>query len=103
VTTRRTAAWIAGVLAIVYIAFLGAIFVVMRQPPQRFGRIMRHIPTPILIVVPVERMWNVARGGNLNIGDPAPDFALPRSDKSGDVRLSALRGKPVVLVFGSYT
>jgi peroxiredoxin len=48
-------------------------------------------------------MWNSARGGNLNVGDQAPDFTLPRSDKSGEVELSTLRGKPVVLVFGSYT
>jgi peroxiredoxin len=32
------------------------------------------------------------------IGEPAPDFALMAIDGS-EVRLSALRGKPVVLVF----
>ena len=37
------------------------------------------------------------------VGDPAPDFCLPRQDGGYDVRLSALRGQPVVLVFGSYT
>lgn len=31
-------------------------------------------------------------------GSPAPDFTLP-SDTEGDVTLSALRGKPVVLYF----
>jgi hypothetical protein len=42
------------------------------------------------------------------IGDPAPDFDLElltgdgkRSDQR--VRLSSLRGKPVLLYFGSYT
>lgn len=37
------------------------------------------------------------------VGDPAPDFALPRADGRGRVRLSDLRGAPVVLVFGSLT
>jgi len=34
----------------------------------------------------------------LQVGDPAPDFTLPSSD-GGDVTLSALRGKTVVLYF----
>ena len=101
--TGPKAARLLATLAIVYVAYLAAVFVVMRQPPDRFGRIMRHVPLPILMFAPVETMWNIARGGDLRIGDPAPDFSLPRSDKSGDVRLSALHGKPVVLVFGSYT
>jgi peroxiredoxin len=33
----------------------------------------------------------------------APDFTLRREDRTGSVTLSALRGKPVVLVFGSFT
>lgn len=38
-------------------------------------------------------------------GDLAPDFELPRVDGGGTVRLSSLLddGKPVALVFGSYT
>ena len=99
----RIAAAIAGMLGFLYFMFLVAVFGVMRQPPQRFGQIMRHFPMPLMAVVPFESMWNSARGGNLRVGDQAPDFMLPRSDKSGDVKLSALRGKPVVLVFGSYT
>lgn len=42
------------------------------------------------------------------VGDPAPDFELellsPAGDRTGDMRrLSAHRGRPVALVFGSYT
>ncbi len=37
------------------------------------------------------------------VGDAAPDFCLPQLDGRGDVQLSALRGQPVMLVFGSYT
>ena len=38
-------------------------------------------------------------------GEPAPDFTLPLIGErsNGTVTLSALRGKPVVLVFGSFT
>ncbi len=38
------------------------------------------------------------------VGDEAPDFQLPMLHAEGDtVRLSGLRGKPVALIFGSYT
>jgi hypothetical protein len=36
-------------------------------------------------------------------GDVAPDFTLKSPDGKKTVSLSGLRGKPVVLVFGSYT
>jgi hypothetical protein len=90
-------------LAVLYVLFLAGMFAVMRQPPQRFGRIMRHFPMPALMLLPFEPMWNVARGGALSVGDMAPDFTLKRADHSGEERLSAYRGRPVVLVFGSYT
>ena len=37
------------------------------------------------------------------VGKPAPDFMLSGSDGHGTTSLSKLRGKPVVLVFGSFT
>jgi len=37
------------------------------------------------------------------INDMAPDFTLRRQDGTGTVTLSQLRGKPVVLIFGSFT
>lgn len=38
------------------------------------------------------------------VGDPAPDFELPRRDGGGTLRLSSLLDeRPVALVFGSYT
>ena len=41
--------------------------------------------------------------GNLHVGDPAPDVVLAALD-GGDVRLrDRIGGKPVVLIFGSYT
>ena len=88
----------------VYVAAAAAIFVVMKQPTDRFGRIMAHVPMPIFMVIPFERLWNVARRGALQVGDAAPDFTLRTADKQGSVQLSAFRGKqPVALIFGSYT
>ncbi len=38
------------------------------------------------------------------VGDEPPDFELPVLDgKGAKMRLSELRGKPVALIFGSYT
>jgi hypothetical protein len=91
-------------LVALYFFFLGAMFWIMSRPPERFGALMRHFPMPALAILPFETMWNVARGGPLGIGDPAPDFTLPTADRKSEVRLSSFRGRmPVVLVFGSYT
>src|SRR5262245_56335603 len=91
-------------LAAAYVVFLTGVFFVMRQPPARFGQIMKRMPLPLLMFVPFESMWTVARDGQLRIGDVAPEFNLRTADKAGHIRLSTFRGrKPVVLVFGSYT
>ncbi len=42
------------------------------------------------------------RGGGVRPGEEAPDFDLEATD-GGAVRLSALRGSPVLLHFGSIT
>ena len=103
-TIARRAGRIAAAVIGVYVTLLAALFVVMRQPPERFGKIMAHVPMPAMMVVPFEPMWNVARGGTLVVGDEAPDFTLPLVDHSTEIRLSSFRGqKPVILVFGSYT
>ena len=41
--------------------------------------------------------------GKLRPGDPAPDFHLKVQKSNRRVKLSKLRGKPVALVFGSFT
>ncbi len=87
----------------VYLALLGALLAVMRDPAV-FGKVMRHVPEPAFFVVPFKQLWFIARAGHLKVGDAAPDFALPTSDKKTRVKLSSFRGqKPVVLIFGSYT
>lgn len=94
------------VLAVLWIAGSVTIYRVMRRPPEQFARVMSKIPGPVaFMVLPFETLWTHARGGMLNVGDPAPDFSLAKLDHSDHVQLSSLtaQGKPVVLVFGSYT
>jgi hypothetical protein len=89
---------------ILYAALAGGLLWAMYRPPAQFGRIMRHVPMPMMVVFPFKPMWYVARKGNLQVGDAAPDFSLPTADKKSSVAVSSFRGqKPVVLVFGSYT
>ncbi len=68
------------------------------------------MPGPLFMVIPFEPMWNVARAGTLNVGDPAPDFTLRVVDKKGHsqsgamVQLSSFRGRqPVVTRFSAAT
>jgi hypothetical protein len=93
-------------IATVWMLASATIYGVMRQPPERFARVMSRIPGPVaFLVLPFETLWLRARAGTLAVGDRAPDFSLTKLDKSGQVQLSALTalGRPVVLVFGSYT
>jgi hypothetical protein len=93
-----------GALVLVYGAAVTVLAVAMRQPPERFGRIMSHVPWVVMPAFPFEHLWMRARAGHLDPGDPAPDFALPTSDRQRTIRLSDFRGvRPVALVFGSYT
>lgn len=81
-----------------------ALYAFMRQPPEVFGAVMAHVPGVAMALFPFERLWVSARRGRLEVGDPAPDFALPILHGSRVVRLAEeYRQKPVVLVFGSYT
>ncbi|MGH9338390.1 MAG: hypothetical protein ACRD1R_02075 [Acidobacteriota bacterium] len=95
---------VAGIL-VLYLLLLGGLFVLMLQPPARFGKIMAYFASPtVFMFLPFEQLWLVARDGNLEEGDPAPDFSLQSIDRKDGVRLSSFQGeKPVVLIFGSYT
>jgi hypothetical protein len=94
------------VIALVWLLACGALYRIMRQPPETFARFMAKLPGPVpFLLFPFETLWTQARAGNLHVGDPAPDFSLMKLDKSATVQLSALtaQGQPVVLIFGSYT
>jgi len=91
-------------LLVLWLLFLAAIYITMRQPPERFAAAIAKLPGPAFLLFPFETLWLSARSGTLNIGDPAPDFHLRTLDKTSEVSLSSFRGsKPVVLIFGSYT
>ena len=47
-------------------------------------------------------LWKTVRGEGLQPGSEVPDFEL-ESTEGDRVRLSELRGQPVVLRFGSFT
>jgi hypothetical protein len=94
------------VIALVWVLGCGALYRIMRQPPEQFGHFMAKLPGPVpFLLFPFETLWMQARAGSLRVGDLAPDFSLMRLDKSASVQLSALtaQGHPVVLIFGSYT
>ena len=100
---KRTLSVLAVVLLLLWGSFLVFVGWAMRQPPEKFGRVMMHMPMPAFFLFPFETMWTQARAGSVQPGDMAPDFRLPTQDHQSEVELSSLRGKPVVLVFGSYT
>ena len=76
----------------------------MCQQPEQIAQLLDRTPKPLYMLLPFVSMWNAARGGSLEIGNPAPDFKLARHAGDGTVTLSEHVGKkPVVLVFGSYT
>lgn len=92
------------VLGGLYLTILGGAFGAMHLPPEAFAQIVARTPRFVWMVVPFSKLWTLARAGDLEIGDQAPDFELSAHDKSSTVRLSSFRrAKPVVLVFGSYT
>ena len=93
-------------IALVWLLGCAALYNIMRRPPETFARFMSKLPGPVpFLLFPFETLWTHARAGGLQVGDAAPDFSLMRLDKSGSVQLSGLtaQGRPVALIFGSYT
>jgi hypothetical protein len=92
------------VLVAVYGGAAGLFYWQMTQPPQQFAAVMGRLPMVTMMIFPFEPLWNRARAGAVQIGDPAPDFNLETVDHQSRVQLSSHRGvRPVLLVFGSYT
>jgi len=89
--------------AVLYAVLSAALYTVMRQPPEVIGSVFKRTPWPFFAALPMERLWLRAREGTLRVGDTAPAFDLATFDKRSRVSLASLRGKPAVLVFGSYT
>src|SRR5687768_15479089 len=99
----RGAGIVIAVDAVLYAAGSAALYAVMAQPPAVIGSVFKRIPWPFFAALPMERLWLRARAGTLEVGDTAPVFDLATFDKQSRVNLAASRGKPTVLVFGSYT
>ncbi|HLY16065.1 MAG TPA: hypothetical protein VKR61_02520 [Bryobacteraceae bacterium] len=100
----RVARILLGSCLVLYAVLTAALYWTMRQPLDRFGAIMRHVPGVAMAVLPFEPIWMRVRAGVLQPGDTAPDFELSTVDHSRRVRISEeFRNKPVVLIFGSYT
>jgi hypothetical protein len=97
--------WIgAACLLAAWLVAAGYVLSLMHQAPVDFAHSMSRMPDAVMMVIPFKSLWLYARNGSLDIGDPAPDFTLPRLDDQKLVQLSNFRGhSPVVLVFGSYT
>lgn len=93
-------------VVLLWLTGCGVLYDIMRQPPEKFAHFMSKLPGPVpFLLFPFETLWLRARAGDLHVGDPAPDFSLMKLDKSATVQLSQLtaQGRPVVLIFGSYT
>jgi hypothetical protein len=109
-TTLRRTKWVRllvriGVAVVLVHALLSAaLFTAMRKPPMQFASVMSKLPMVSMLVLPFESLWNIARAGDLKVGDLAPDFRLQTYDKSTWVQLSSFHDeRPVALIFGSYT
>jgi hypothetical protein len=90
-------------LAVAYVLLSAGLYLVMLRTPGQIASIFNHVPWPAWVALPMRPMWLHARGGALEVGDQAPDFDLRTWDGKSRINLAAERGKPVVLVFGSYT
>ncbi|MGA7624726.1 MAG: hypothetical protein WCA91_14215 [Candidatus Acidiferrales bacterium] len=104
ISVAKKALKITGVLIALYLVITATLFAIMLQSPDKFAGTMKYVPWPAFVVLPFKPLWNVARKGQLGVGDMAPDFLLESADHKSTFQLSSMRGqKPVVLVFGSYT
>ena len=72
--SKQTLSIIAVVLLCLWGSFLLYIGWAMRQPPEKFGRVMSRMPMPAFFLFPFETMWTKARAGTVQPGEMAPDF-----------------------------
>src|SRR5437763_16789848 len=75
--THRVVWLCSGAVAPVYDLAVAGLYASMRQPPERFGLIIFRVPMPAMIILRFQWLWMSARGGDLRVGDGAPDVVLP--------------------------
>jgi hypothetical protein len=106
-TNRRLRRWLFGVAAFClagWFCLVGYVNWAMHQPPEVFGHVMAKMPMPAYFVLPFETLWMRARKGRLDVGVTAPSFIVKKLEDHTATDLASLwAGRPVVLVFGSYT
>jgi len=52
------------VIALVWVLGCGALYRIMRQPPEQFGHFMAKLPGPVpFLLFPFETLWMQARAG----------------------------------------
>ena len=51
----RTVGKILAGAAAVYVVAAACLYAAMRQPPERFGAIMSHVPMPAMMILPFRR------------------------------------------------
>ncbi len=87
-----------------YGAAVAYTYTAMCKSPAEFSDWVNGKPMPVFAILPFDTLWEIARGGDLEVGGMAPNFDLETTDHSQRVRLADFRGdRPVVLIFGSYT
>ncbi len=104
---KQLRTWIVTFVAVCFAGWVSLVAYVnwaMHQPPEVFGHVMARMPMPAYFVLPFETLWSRARKGQLSIGDAAPGLPVKKLEDHAPTELASLwAGKPVVLVFGSYT
>lgn len=64
---------------------------------------MKSIALVITLAILLQAKDRPQQGPGPEVGKPAPAFKLRSQDGKAEVELATLKGKPVLLVFGSYT
>ena len=82
----RVLGWVAGLAVVVALAFEG--YKLYRMGPRDYFGMM---------------FYDQREEGELVVGDPAPDVVLAALDGRSVHLRERIGGKPVVLIFGSYT
>jgi hypothetical protein len=81
----------------------GCVALIRREVPMRRLRLWGAASLLLVATTAVEAQPSHHREGDLKEGAAAPDFTVKDVDGRKAVKLSELRGKPVVLIFGSCT
>jgi hypothetical protein len=87
---KRFWKWVAGVLAVLFVAAFAVLSFMAGSPRDAYGMVRYALPH--------------MHRGNLKVGDEAPDPRLLALDGTQTFHIREhLTGRPLVLIFGSFT